>query len=450
MANNLVGLGLIGALGGIQVDVNAALLETAYGFQEFSLCDHNCTDETGGYSCPAASSLRRGSRGRFAPAAKLLADIERVAGGIRLAMCSFLGTPFSEYCNQFRIPAATDDQIKTLLSSGRIEVNLFGGNPELHPKITSIIRELKGQGFVVALTTTGRRFMRDPAFLNTILDCPPDIVALSLDDLEATEICALAQLRSPELHTYWRRVNPRHGQRQKAIEAIYVARLARDLSHFPQLLFNVVVHPTNLSQIWERVDALLENFPAQLNLFPVQSAFGFRPSPFGVEHLDDLERFIQHMLDLHLIPHARFVPRLHYWLMLKSVFETFRDQPHAVLAGLAGYQTWQCYRAPGVGRYVQFGAAPTLSATATIPGGHLGCFWNNTTVTVKQQIWHQSEMEIAEYILGGMGNLVRLATRDCPGCVFPRLNFDMVSLELGLAEDLRPNYLQLRQHYVGF
>lgn len=46
--------------------------------------------------------------------------------------------------------------------------------------------------------------------------------------------------------------------------------------------------------------------------------------------------------------------------------------------------------------------------------------------------------------------LAEQTDRPCAGCVFPRLGFDMVSLERGMNEKLVPTYLELRKEYVGF
>jgi len=144
------------------------------------------------------------------------------------------------------------------------------------------------------------------------------------------------------------------------------------------------------------------------------------------------------------------VPRLPYWLALKSAFTTSRDMDEAARY-LMGYGVWTCYRQPGAGRYLQAGSAEVARQATFAGGGHPGCFWNNRTVTDHtRQLWDMSPADVAEHLLRGKTTLARQADPACPGCIMPRLMFDGISVELGLNPRLVPEYLRLRQAYLGF
>src|SRR5207237_9228690 len=86
------------------------------------------------------------------------------------------------------------------------EINLFVGNPEMHPHIHEIIAQLIREGYSVTLTTTGKRFLTSPEFVRRIRECPPTRIALSADDLppDVDEIRRLAVLSLPELRTEYK------------------------------------------------------------------------------------------------------------------------------------------------------------------------------------------------------------------------------------------------------
>jgi len=234
---------------GIQYDLNSTWRRMPTGeYVGAHLCDHNCTMDvlgvgTGGnYSCPASLSLNKGvSRKWLAPADVILRSIATIEKGIGRARAFFFRTRFDRYCQDYGIPAEAAAAIKDALDSPVLEVNLFGGNPEMHPEVLAIIRELRAAGHRVHFTTTGRRLMRDRAFVDSLVETPPSIIALSADDFDdATHIAHLAELPMEKLLLEWKSVPWQHGQRQKAYEAIYVAKLADQLPEFPPLLFNML------------------------------------------------------------------------------------------------------------------------------------------------------------------------------------------------------------------
>ena len=461
-SQNLFELGLIGrASAGIQIDINVAAKKLPDGtFVDAPFCDHNCrvfTDDlkTGNYDCPAAITLHPGlKRSSLAPSSLILKAIESTAAAARLANTSLLeSVHLQDYFDRFCLPNSVQSVISGLLSGEKIEINLFGGNSELHFDIIPMITELKNAGHIVNLTTTGGRFLYDPKFLDEVLKSPPHLLALSADDFDSPEqIASLGNLDLKDLLSQRNRIPFQFGQKRKAIEAVYVARLSQIHSNFPQILLNLVIHSGNISRCEEIMAALRSHFPRVLiNPYPAQSAFYKGEPDFSPDRFLRLERFIDNRITDHFHKPAGHVPRLHYWLMLKSIFTTFRDRPETAIRALAGYDSWKCYRAPGANRYIQIGASPEAHSGQKIAGGHLACFWNSETVTLKEtKVWDMNPPEIADFITQGMLEIANSHSDPCPGCNFPRLNFDMMSLEIGMDPRLVPNYLRLRQNYLGF
>lgn len=448
-SKNLFELGLIGtATAGIQIDVNVAVEKLPDGtFVDAPFCDHNCRvntfgQKTGNYDCPAAITLHPGlKRSSLAPSSLILKAIESTAAAACLANASLLeNNHLQAYFDRFCLPDSVRSAVKNHLLGDRIEINLFGGNPELHPDIIPMIANLKEAGHSVNLTTTGGRLLRDPKFLAEILKSPPHILALSADDFDSPE-----QIVS-------HRIPFQFGQKRKALEAAYVTRLSQMHPGFPPILLNLVIHPGNIDRCEEVMVALRSHFPrALINPYPAQTAFYHGEPDFSPDHFPRLEQFIDNRINDHFHKSAGHVPKLHYWLMLKSICTTFRDNPKAALRALAGYDSWKCYRAPGANRYIQIGASPEAHSGQKIAGGHLACFWNSETVTVKEaQVWNMAVPEIASFITSGMIEVANSCPNPCPGCNFPRLNFDMMSLEIGMDPRLVPNYLKLRKNYLGF
>ncbi len=436
---------------GIQIDINAAVRRQGEQLLDGSLCDHNCTMEGGNYICPAAVSLNRGfMRSSFAPATDILRGIDTVVKGLRATHDQFLGAAFDQYCQAFQVPPDVASAFGETMSSAPIEVNLFGGNPEMHPEVMQIIAALRQRrDIVINFTTTGRRMMRDATFAAQVLECPPDLLALSADDFEsADQIRYLRGLSRDALYQEWKKIPWTHGQRQKAIEAIYAAMLVADVGR-PQILFNLVIHAGNVGQIESIVAALAESFPGcRVNPFPAQSAFMYEPG--NIEDLTRLEQVIDWMIETHKQESAPVTRRLHYWLALKAACEVYRSNPRRLTDVLSGNEFWQCYKSFGANRYVQVGKAAGVHQKS-VGGGHLGCFWNDQTITRDDtQVWNMDVQDITSYLSSQAQQLAAQSTNPCPGCAFPRLLFDAVSTELGLHDALVPTYLDLRHKHAGY
>src|SRR3989338_5786710 len=280
---------------GIQIDILAAFRKLQDGtMAQASLCDHNCTKLVGGYDCPAARTRNPNILFKtVAPAERIIKWVQFGAEGLRSSRDTYLTGQFDAHCKRFEIPALQAAVLKKALLSKLIEVNLFGANPELHKEIIRIIRELKALGFRVNLTTTGRRFMRDAKFLEEFLADPPHVIALSLDDFTPEKLKRLLGLDLNGLRRAWDAVPSDHGQDQKAIEAIFMAKLAMADSRFPLVLFNMVIHPGNVGVFAELVRLLEQAFPKiVINPYPRTDSIYGSADVFNERELASFEAFV--------------------------------------------------------------------------------------------------------------------------------------------------------------
>jgi hypothetical protein len=444
----------------IQIDLNVVSRDTG---GEITLCDHNCTTTvdgtpTGGsYTCPAAMSLNRGARRTsLAPAAELIRGLRTTIDGIAAAQDRFLASDLDAYLDREGVPADLRPEFRAALSTRAVTVNLFGGSPETHPQVLDIIADIRAYGAEVHLTTTGRRLLRDGSFRAELVERPPDVIALGADDFESVDdVDHLFGLGYEELSALWRGVSWRHGQRRKAIEAVQVSKLA-ERHELPPLLFNIVLHAGNLDQAGAILDRLAEHVPAAaLNPYPVQTAFLGKPGELGTTDLARLGRLVDEAIDVHAArqlgrrPRWNLVPRLGYWLLMRALLDKGTgERPVGDLVG--GEGVWRCYTRRGAGRCVQVGIAAPGSPPTDHPGGHLGCFWNTETVTDSRQFWTLDPRDVADWMLDGRAEEAARAPQPCRGCLFPRMSMDAVSIELGLAPHIAPDYRQVRARYLGY
>lgn len=437
---------------GLQLDVTAVIKKNPNGsLSHASLCDHNCVAHTGHYACPSAASLNTGVvAGSLASARQIVKGTEVALQALLLARERFLKEHFSVYCDDFQIPADVATCLAEAIRSRPVEINLTGGNPEVHPEIDQILVQLSKLDHVtINLTTTGRRVMLSEDFCALLAQNPPDILSLSADAFEnAEEIYGLAVKTREELIDLWQGLPQSQGQKQKAIEAIFVARQFKDLPGL-HAGFNVVVHQGNIAQIEQMLKALAETFPgAHLFPYPVQTACFYEPSVFN--DLTAVEAFVDSMIAAHFQDDSPVTRRLQYWLMLKAVILTYGDDAETALNMIGGHGLWRCYKNPGTIRYLQVGKGANPPGN-DCGGGYVGCFWNTDTVTYDSlQIWDMKPTAVADYMTRGLSRFASQVASPCPGCGFPRLLFDVVSSEMGLNERLKPEYLVLRQRYAGY
>jgi len=305
--------------------------------------------------------------------------------------------------------------------------------------------------------------MRDSAFLREILANPPSLIALSADDFDSPEdVQALADMSFDELRAAWKRIPRLHGQRRKAHEAIYTAKLAAATEGFPPILFNMVLHPGNIARASDMIAVLTREFPGVLiNPFPAQSAFAYEDPALQAEHAAALRDFVDQMITAQTRQiqdggsTEPFVPHLHYWLMLRAVFDWAGGDDAAAMRMITGDGIWQCYRESPAGFYVQVGLGADgqmRAADDQHPGGCLGCFWNKQTVTTSGQLW-SGEVDapaVRQHIQIGKQALANQSPKPCPGCAFPRLVGHIISTETGMDPRLLPFYMAHRHQTLGF
>lgn len=432
-------------------------------YTEVHLCDHNCDDMHGEYDCPAAnlSETNKGARRDTLASKEYIVHAIDIAAQAMMNMVGSIHTRLS----QSEYPKAIIDLFGNKFAR---EVNLFGGNPEMHPEIFEILAELKGLNFKVNLTTTGGKFF-DPDFTRKLLDNPPAIIALSADDLPkfADEIRRLASMSADELRYAHRNIRTEYGQQKKALEAIHVANLSKDKGqypNFPSLIFNFVLHKGNVEFAQEMMITLGEIYPdCEINPYPAQSAFYGGEPVFNQQELKLFENIVDQMIDHHFLQlnqklGFRLRPRLHYWLLLKATFLAYPSKWERIARLISGYELWQCFHDPILSaRYLQIGGKPGQTVipdqleNVPPPGGQPGCFWNSETVTTPIKVWDSTPRDIVEYIESGMKELVKEAKYPCAGCGMPRLVFDEVSLFAGIPDEtVKQQYAGLRHKYLGY
>jgi hypothetical protein len=475
---------------GIQIDLNvawgkensansnistASRQTTRFLLREGHICDHNCTLQSGtnpnggGYACPAAYTLPE-NRG-LDP--KSLASLNDVLTGIHTATAGFQSLR-SQFLSRLKDLGYSQGIIDGIAGSSYLpDINLFGGNPEMHPRIYEIIAQLIREGYSVTLTTTGKRFLMNPEFVRRIKDHPPTKIALSTDDLppDGDEIRKLAVLSQSELRIEYKKIPPTAGQKQKAVEAISVLNLSRQDPTFPPIVLNFVLHSGNIERAMEVMQLLGKLYPnTQINPYPAQSAFSGGSPLLSLAQLSTLEKIIDGVIERHFTQlegsvDFGVVPRLHYHLLLKAVFLAYPNDPQRVCEILSGYGLWRCYEDPLLtARYLQIGAGgvqplrpiPSADGKRSSPGGHPGCFWNPETVTnSKITVWNSTPQQMRRHITIGIPQLAEKSKHPCSGCGFPRLVFDEPSVFAGIPQTqgynlVLTNYLTLRRKYGGF
>lgn len=408
--------------GGIQIDLNTVLNKG----KETSLCNHNCTSVLGGYDCPASFTLNKGTKPNYAPLDKVLEWLDYGIEGIRKNRRILLDSSLIHaHAKKFNWDTwLLEAYIENLLNSQSVEINAFGGNPEMYPWLDELIGELKKRGTIVNLTTTGRRFLKEGLFINNL----PDHIALSIDDITTEEFNHINSLDIEDIKKEWAKINPLYGQKQKAYEAIYTLKLLKDIP----IIINCPVHPGNIDSIFSLYETLKESYANILfNPYPFQSAFMYEKG--DIEFTEKFKDVVEWALMEHAYE-SNIVQRLHYWVALKSIYLIPDPQRRANL--LAG-EAWHC--AKTYTGYIQMGQG---NSEASEPGGKLGCFWNTNTVTKNSVI--TSAEEVSSYIMENKYLAYKESLNPCRGCLMPRLTGDVLSLEQGLHPELINNYLRIK------
>ncbi len=443
--------------GGVQIDINVATQKIGPNlYRDARSCDHNCTNLVGEYDCPAAFTLNKKVDPKtYAPKEKILASLEVAVEGVKRANNKFVGSGlFDKYCRDNYVPQDIAVAYLGVLSRNITEINFFGGNPEMHPEIPEMVQTTKVEGHKVNLTTTGRKFIRNHEFTSQIINAHPDLIALSYDFSDPSEITKMGGMDPDRIRAEWRelmRIHPTHGQRQKVFESAYVAQIAKEFADFPQVLFNLVIHSGNINQAVEIIISLTEAFPGVLvNPYFEQTAFLGKQSDLSGK-LDKLNSLVGWSIAEQLSDDkiTNLVPRLYWWIMIKAAIETHSGNPSKT-ANAVGGEIWKCYQEPGAGRYFQIGTSIIPYTNTQTPGLRPNCFWNNQTIADDRRVNEMKPDTIADYILYQSGEIAHESPLPCQGCAFPRLNFDIISTEIGMNEEIKPEYLELRKQYMGF
>lgn len=450
-------------MGGIQLDIMVAKAKIHDMLRDSGYCDHNCRTETNGehtgsYNCNMAKSSRPGpmSVKSLASSTDILFGLSNAVEGLKVFNFDLTHSYIAQIAE---VAELTPEEVAAYLISlkqNRIVLNIFGGNPELHPQLFEIIEGAEHLGLHVNLTTTGGMFMVGK-FAEKFLASPTDI-ALSADDFNGpNHIFKLRDaLEDPAAYkATWLAIGPQYGQQRKALEAVYAAHVItedqRNKDVKTKILFNLVIHPGNISYVNQLIDSILQVFPnAEVNPFPAQDAFYNGEPSFTHEDLPLWEEIIDSMIRFTLEDRPGIIKKLHYWLLLKSAFNVYRGNPQQLVEFLSGMGAWTCYsEIPGAGRFLQIGASPEITTLekAEHAGGHLNCFWNNETIyNTRGQVATLTPAQVNNHIAQGIHDSALNAENACGGCLFPRLNaLDELVLIAGMNPELHAEYVALRQ-----
>lgn len=451
---------------GIQPDDCVVWQKVAGGYRNHSLCNHTCVTEvdgvsTGGnYTCGSSFIFANGAKG-FAPREAIVGWTKSVAAAHVVARDMFFEGHYNAYCEEFRVPPAWAQAIKAELTDPdkKVECNRFGGSPEMLRECPGIISDCKAAGLIVNLTTPGRRFMTDKQFARDIAADPPQILAMSFDDVDPDEIKRLSTMGLDDIKAEWKKIPPYHGQRQKAYEGLYAAKLMKEMGVPVKILFNVVTHKGNIGHLHDILAALLEHVPGCLaNPFPAQS-FGGEPLCWTPESLPVLREHVLHFITGTLEGKPGINRRISYYNMLEAAFRKWWPKnPDRLCQFMSGIGAWDSTLRPGGYRYVQIASNTEIIDVPfdelLFPGGHITDFWN-PHVGLSEQVNGHVE-ELADTITTGMvrrARELRAASKlkyVQTSSIMPRLPLDTLSLELGIPVELVEVYLGTRLEFCGF
>jgi hypothetical protein len=367
------------------------------------------------------------------------------AAGIEVAMRDFLNNGyFDSYCDIAQIPPYARPVIRGLVEQkGKIKVNMFGGNSEVHDEMPEIMRELKDKGYSVDFTTVGAAFMEE-GYIEKIHKADPDFVALSIDDaLDYEDLVRMFEMSLPQLKERFSDTPFKNGQARKVPAAIYAAKLSQQEKLKSKLLFNTVVKPQNIRWITGLAKLVETYLPGSLvNFYPAQTAIWNKSGEFSQEEVELFEQLIDWMIEQNLNGNAVTTKRLHFWLMLKAIYDVWPGEYQRISNALSGWGIWTCYRWPSF--CGQLGGSFESIDQDNIPlhPPMVGnCFWRENTVNSGKPF--ETPKEAAFYLLEGRKKIASKVLNKCPGCTFPRLMDD----EICALPSLEP--AELRQAYIA-
>ena len=390
----------------------------------------------GGYDCPSAFTKNPKVKPKFVASNNIL---KWVGYGNKALNEHYKMLPYKlqDYYLHYLIPENIQNYISTLVVKPVTEVNLFGGNPEMHPEVLKIGNKLS-QNNKVTLTTTGRRFLLSKNFCEEFKQSSIKTLALSLDDTNVKEVETYLNSSCVGLKNEWKKIDPLWGQKQKVLQAIYTLKEFEftDVT----IVLNTVIHENNIQDILPLLDFLDSEFKNVLiNPYFVQSTFDYQiiKAKNKRKYLLYVNKIVNKMIEYHFTE-KRIVKRLHYWLALRAMLNKFQytDSVYSYLSG----NMWKCYTDP-ILPYLQIGKGNNSSSI----GGKLGCFWNTETISEEKQI--QNTREVTRYLNSKMKTLA--SEKSC-SCFFPRLSGNLITTELGLNDSFKLEYLKLRKDYLQF
>ncbi|MBX4191357.1 MAG: hypothetical protein KW804_00980 [Candidatus Doudnabacteria bacterium] len=436
-------------------------------FRNHSLCDHACLIthkgvKTGGnYKCDSSFPFADGAKAKFASRETHVKWTKSVAAALPVARDMFFAHHFDRYVDIFQVPPGWAGEIKTILTDPdmKIEGNEFGGSPSMNPGCMGIVGDLKDAGLLVNITDPGRRLMTNEKFRKEFEANPPQILALSFDDIALSEIERFSKMTLDQLKAEWDEVDKIHGQRQKAIEGLWAAEWVREKGLSVKILFNVVIHPGNIGHLNDILRTLWACVPGCLtNPYPAQSFKGADPC-WTSESLPALRNHILEFIHGTLNGVPGINNRISYYIMLEAAFRKWwPHNPQLLCRFMSGIGAWDPTLREGAYRYIEVASnadvLPGPFEQLPPPGGHVGSFWNRH-LSFSWQLNGQSPEELADVFVNGMvkrGQELRRSTLLYvqTSSIMPRLLLDHLSTELGIPHELVPEYLETRMEFCGF
>jgi hypothetical protein len=451
---------------GIQADDCVVWKKTAGGYVNHSLCNHTCVIEvdgvpTGGsYICDSSFIFANGAKG-FAPRKPIVDWTKHVARAHFVARDMFFDNHYDAYCQEFCVPPTWAHALKEELTDPekKVECNRFGSSPEIHPECPGIVSDSIDLDLVTNVTTPGRKFITDTKFVNAFAAKPPQFLAMSFDDVDPDQIERLSKMDLDQIKAEWKEIPHLHGQRQKAYEGLYAAKLMQQMGIPVKILWNVVTHAGNVGHLDIILQTLKGSVPGSfVNAFPAQS-FGGAPLCWTPESLPALRKHVLKLIVDTLEGNSLINPRIMYYIMLEAAFRLWwPTDVNRLCQFMSGIAAWDATLRPGGYRYAQIASnAEIVDAPYSelpYPGGHLTDFWNRH-VGLSEQIDSHTEA-LADTLTTGWvrrGQELRAANKMNyvqTSSIMPRLALDMLSTELGIPFELVETYLVTRLEFCGF
>lgn len=444
---------------GIQFDLMGETIQTPEGnLVSHSRCQYDCTEQNGGYHCGSAKTYRpTGKSSGLIEVTEALAFLRHGVDGMRMYIDHLVKNILPRRFKEMGLNVHAQKAIVEHLLRKIVEINIFGGNPELHKMVITLIAALREQftNVRITLTTTGGMLLNGSDFAQRFFEYPPDVLAVSGDDLTPAQLSRLSKLSLDKLKAAHNGAKPL-AQHAKAIAAIAAAKLTAEHGK-PAFLINMVVSSKNIGHIIALMEEWHAAFPhAIINPYFEQSGFAGGAVTFSRSQIQKIRELIAYMIKANKDGVAHFPRRLHFWILQDAICRTFADSPTELLRRIVGYKQWYCY---GEGtRYLQLAAKQPLVTQPLVQIGGppqpvslqesvanmATCYWHKSAVSSNRPI--ESSDEVFAY-MRDMHTSTRSTQGRCPGCGMGRLVYDLVNLRVAVDERLRAEFDNgMRQH----